>query len=255
MKLRAIFLLMIIFVLSGNVVASASSDIGYKLYSDKVRTVRITSVEQEGTHINYQRSATGFLLTNGYIVTAKHVTDTYYDDGGKMSYEILFAFKDKSVDATLAAIDAYNDIAILKVDESDVPEGFDKFAFNESDFIDASYNDKYSTVGHPQKPDKDGDIMSYRWERVTGSVVATGRPTLVGHRNYLRTYNNTFTLSTATYPGQSGSAVIREDGKLLGIIIASNPEQTQGYAQRASDIMGLIETSNLKSVIFTERGL
>jgi len=137
-------------------------------------------------------SGTGFFITtDGYILTCLHVVD------GAARIEIYVG--DKMYPASLIRSDSTNDLAILKVNGS-----FQALAF--SPHRSAKMGQDVFTVGYPN-PGLQGISAKY-----TKGTISS----LTGFQDDLRLYQ----ISVPVQPGNSGGALLDENGNILGVVIA-----------------------------------
>lgn len=161
-------------------------------------------------------SGTGFAISkNGYVVTNLHVVD---------GFTKIFTFTEDGVghQCELAATDEVNDLAILKITESD-------FSFNGK----LPYSIKKSNLN-----------LAHR-------IYSLGYPKneIVYNEGYISSITgfegdtNKFQLELPSSPGVSGAPIIDETGNILGII-SGKQSQTEGvtYAIRTKALLNLVKT-------------
>jgi TPR repeat protein len=137
-------------------------------------------------------SGTGFFITrDGYILTCLHVVQ----DAARIEIYV----GDKTYPASLVRSDPNNDLAILKVNGS-----FPAVAF--SPHRSAKIGEDVFTFGYPN-PGLQGVSAKY-----TKGTISS----LTGFQDDLRLYQ----ISVPVQPGNSGGALLDENGNILGVVIA-----------------------------------
>jgi len=173
--------------------------IKYKVY-DKFDTYKIdnsskSQVEQpsiSNTEKRINGSGTGFIITkDGYIVTCHHVI--------KDANEIKIIIGGSEYPAKLVRDDPNNDLALLKINGS-----FPAIAFSPN--RSAKMGQEVFTIGYPN-PSLQG---------VNAKITKGTINSLTGFQDDLRLYQ----VSVPVQPGNSGGALLNENGNILGIIVA-----------------------------------
>ena len=137
-------------------------------------------------------SGTGFIITrDGYILTCHHVI--------KDVNEIKIAVEGNTYPAKLVRDDPNNDLALLKINGS-----FSAIAFSSN--RSAKMGQEVFTVGYPN-PSLQGVNA-----KITKGIVNS----LTGFQDDLRLYQ----ISVPVQPGNSGGALVDENGNVLGVIVA-----------------------------------
>ena len=153
----------------------------------KPAVVTIVVSENEG---EYTGQGTGFIITeNGILVTNHHVVKQI-----KAAKAVLSDGRVLSIEAIIAS-DASRDLALLKLPESRYP--FLRLA----DKDEAEVGDKIAVMGSPQ-----GLRNTYS----TG-IISAERPGGAGGVDRLQ-------ISAPVSPGSSGSPVVNEEAKVVGIV-------------------------------------
>ena len=130
--------------------------------------------------------------SDGYIVTNNHVVD-----GAK---ELTVALADgRTLKAELVGTDPYTDLAVIKVDATDLPTA----EFGDSD--DIMVGEPAIAIGNPMGLEFQGSVTA-------GVISALNRTLNIGE-------NRVKLLQTdaAINPGNSGGALVNADGKVIGI--------------------------------------
>lgn len=154
-------------------------------------------------------SGSGVIISeNGYIVTNNHVIAN--------ASEIEVTLNDKRVyKANLVGADPSTDVAVLKIDEKELPF----LAYGNSDEV--KVGEWALAVGNPFN----------LYSTVTAGIIsAKGRNNILNGNN--RLIESFIQTDAAVNPGNSGGALVNTLGELIGIntAIASNNGTYQGYA-------------------------
>lgn len=165
-------------------------------------------VSLESTYANIfgQRSAsavagTGFVITaDGYILTNYHVIESAQESG----YKVSVLFKDKSsYEAKIVGFDEDNDVAVLKIDASDLTP----VSIGNSD--DIAVGDSVFAIGNP--------LGELDFSMTSGRVSALDRSITTDHSS---APINMFQFDAAINSGNSGGPVYNESGEVIGIATA-----------------------------------
>lgn len=165
-------------------------------------------VSLESTYANTfgQRSAsavagTGFVITaDGYILTNYHVIESAQESG----YKVSVLFKDKSsYEAKIVGFDEDNDVAVLKIDASDLTPA----TIGNSD--DIAVGDSVFAIGNP--------LGELDFSMTSGRVSALDRSITTDHSS---APINMFQFDAAINSGNSGGPVYNESGEVIGIATA-----------------------------------
>ena len=165
-----------------------------------------------GQQVQNAASGSGFVITeDGYIVTNYHVIEE--------ADSIKVAFMDgKSYDATLVGGDEENDIAVLKIDATDLPT---VVIGSSSSLV---VGDQVFAIGNP--------LGELTFSLTGGYVSALNRSVTMsdGRRmNYVQT-------DTAINSGNSGGALIDIYGQVVGIVSA---KLSSGSSSSSATVEGL----------------
>jgi putative serine protease PepD len=169
----------------------------------------VSQTDMFGTVTEGQAAGTGFVLTaDGYIVTNNHVIDGAPD--------ITVDFSDGSeVSAEVVAADPNSDLAVLKVDRSDLTP----LPLGSSD--DLQVGEQVVAIGNALDLSGEPTVT-------TGIVSATGR--YLTEPNGARLVNLIQT-DTAINPGNSGGPLLNMNGEVVGINTAvAGRAQNVGFA-------------------------
>lgn len=157
----------------------------------------------------YKASGSGVIISSdGYIVTNNHVV--------QQADKITIVLNDKrSYQAKIAGLDANTDLALLKIDDSELPY----LTFGNSDSL--KVGEWVLAVGNP---------FNLTSTVTAGIVSAKARNiNILGGNTAIESFIQT---DAAVNPGNSGGALVNIDGKLVGInaAIASRTGYYQGYS-------------------------
>lgn len=164
------------------------------------------SLESTRANIFGQQSAsavagTGFIITSdGYIMTNYHVIES----AQKSEHKIQVLFKDKSsFEAKIVGFDEDNDVAVLKIDASDLRP----VSIGNSD--DIAVGDSVFAIGNP--------LGELDFSMTSGRVSALDRSITIERNG---TAINMFQFDAAINSGNSGGPVYNESGEVIGIATA-----------------------------------
>lgn len=156
-------------------------------------------------------SGSGVIIsTDGYIVTNNHVIENAVEDGIKIT---LFDKKDYT--AKLIGADPLTDLAVLKIDATDLP------AVHFADINKVKIGEMVIAVGNP---------LGLNSTVTSGIVSAIGRGKL-GLNSSSYSVENYIQTDAAINPGNSGGGLFNMNGSLIGIntAIASGTGSYIGY--------------------------
>jgi S1-C subfamily serine protease len=190
------------------VAASVSSVSGCSSENDRVPIVRLVQVTVSGC--TSQEVATGFIARPGVVVTAAHALRdvTVVQVDGKP--------------ATVMSVDDRMDAALLRIDDS--PQRFVEFA------------DPVASV----------NVDVLRWQRNrtqrVGATITTVAPIEYSDLRLKTTsLRQGFLLDQESRAGDSGSPVLDDTGRVIGMLFASRSDgQVQGFAVAATELQALL---------------
>jgi S1-C subfamily serine protease len=174
-----------------------------------------------------QGFGSGFIVSeDGYIVTNQHVID------GADQIEVSINGLEDSVLAEVAWSDFSLDLAILKVDSSEIEQNLTPLEMGDSDQIRPG--DWAIAIGNP---------LGFEHTVTVGVISALGRPIQIPTDDrQVRTYQNLIQLDAAINPGNSGGPLLNNDGKVIGINTAvSAVGQGIGFAIPVNEIKGIVD--------------
>ena len=177
-------------------------------------------------------SGTGFALSNGYLVTNYHVIE------GARSITIkgIKGVFHTAYNAEVVAIDKYNDLALLKINDSRFP-GFGtipyKIKTNTSDV-----GEEIFVLGYPLTSSMGDEI------KLTTGVISSK----TGFQGDVSLYQ----ISAPVQPGNSGGPLFDSKGNIIGVVSSKHTgAENVGYAIKASYLKNLVESSASSSIIPT----
>lgn len=208
----------------GNKLSTASAVTANEIYNLGCKQTVGISLESSSANIFGQQTAsavagTGFIITSdGYVMTNYHVVES----AQKSSYKIKVLFKDgSSFEAKLAGFDEDNDVAVLKIDASELTPA----TLGNSDNI--AVGDSVYAIGNP--------LGELDFSMTTGRVSALDR-SITTDRNSAAI--NMFQFDAAINSGNSGGPVYNESGEVIGIAtakIGSSGVEGLGFAIPIND--------------------
>lgn len=188
----------------------------YKKVSPSVVTI-YSNVGPEMLYDENVAASTGsgvVFREDGYIITNFHVIS---DDNLDLISSLEVAFRDgKTFVAKIMGTDPLNDIAVLKIEESDLPT-------SQLGTVDTvKVGDPVFVIG---SPGAGGDLML---ATLTTGIVSAKDRTFPG---LIRLQPNLIQIDVAINPGNSGGPVYDMDGEVIGIATLRDPEtQNIGFA-------------------------
>ncbi len=145
--------------------------------------------------------------SDGYIITNDHVVS----QNGRPSDDIEVTFATgETVPATIVGRDSYTDIAVIKVDKTELPAA----TFGRTE--DIRIGEYAIAIGSP---------MDYQNSVTLGIVSGLGR-TIEGSGS--SSLVDLVQVDAAISPGNSGGAVLDASGRVMGIAVAYLPPQQTG---------------------------
>lgn len=165
-------------------------------------------------------TGTGFIIqADGYILTNQHVVD------GAQSISVKVQGNDTPYTAKVVGADHDLDLAVLKIDASDLPT----LAMGDSDIMRSG--DPVIAIGNP---------LGLDHTVTTGVISAKGRPITIEDRNY----RNLIQTDAAINSGNSGGPLINMAGQAIAINTAvSTSGQGIGFAipiNTAKEVINLL---------------
>lgn len=214
---------------SGEISSQSGAELPGLVYAQNVQAVVAISNQSLTTNIYGQVSETassgsGFIISkDGYVVSNYHVV------AGATKLSVIMA-DSKSYDAELVGYDATNDLAVLKIDATELP----CVKLGSSDAL--AVGDKVAAIGNPL-----GELTS---TLTVGYVSAKDRMV-----NTDGTYLNMLQTDAAINSGNSGGPLFNMQGEVVGITTAKYSGTSGsgatiegiGFAIPIDDVVGMIE--------------
>jgi hypothetical protein len=176
-------------------------------------------------------SGTGFAITsNGYIATNYHVVE----DANSISIKGIRGNFDKSYNAEIVLEDVKNDIAILKIKDTNfISLGKIPYIITSSQL---EVGNNVSALGYPLRATM-GDEVKY-----TNGVISSKS----GYQGDLTMYQT----SVPVQPGNSGGPLISPKGNIIGIMSAKHEQaENVSYALKTAYLLNLIENLSPKPLL------
>ena len=175
-------------------------------------------------------SGSGFALNNGYLVTNYHVVE----DAGRIVVKGIKGDFSNTFNADVVATDKYNDLALLKINDSRFT-GFGTIPYkvktNTSDV-----GEEIFVLGYPLTSTMGDEI------KLTTGVISSK----TGFQGDVSLYQ----ISAPVQPGNSGGPLFDSKGNLIGIVNSKHTgAESVGYAIKASYLSILVESSVSSSIL------
>ena len=174
-------------------------------------------------------TGTGFALANNYLVTNFHVVE----DAKSISVQGINGNFNNKFGATIVATDKINDLAILKINGSNIS--------NSS--IPYSVKTTTSEVG------EDVFVLGYPLTSTMGDEIklTTG---VISSKSGFQGDVSLYQLSAPIQPGNSGGPLFDTKGNIIGIVSAKHKgAENVGYAIKASYLKNLMESTIPKNIL------
>lgn len=177
-------------------------------------------------------SGSGFALKDGYIVTNYHVienAESIWIHGIKGDFPTKY-------NAKVVATDKFNDIALLKVSDSNFT-GFGTIPYNVKTSVSDVGEDIF-VLGYP--------LISTMGEEIK---LTTG---VISSRTGFQGDVSLYQISAPIQPGNSGGPLFDYKGNLVGIVSSKHTgAENVGYAIKTSYLRNLIESTVSKDILPT----
>lgn len=188
-----------------------------------------------GRSENIERNiGSGFIITDqGLIITNKHVVSDQ-----EATYQVLTNDK-KKFDVQKIYRDPLNDLAILKVDASNLP------ALPLGDSEKLKLGQTAIAIGTP--------LGEFTNTVTTGIVSGLGRGITAGspYEGFVEKLDNVIQTDAAISPGNSGGPLLNSAGQVIGVNTAVSAEgQNIGFAIPVNIVKDLINTFNRNGGVF-----
>ena len=173
-----------------------------------------------------QGFGSGFIVSeDGYIVTNQHVIE------GADEIEVSINGREDPVTAEVAWSDFSLDLAVLKIDTSQLEKNLTPLEMGDSEKIRPG--DWAIAIGNP---------LGFEHTVTVGVISALGRPIQIPTNDrQVRTYQNLIQLDAAINPGNSGGPLLNNQGEVIGINTAvSRAGQGIGFAIPVNEIKDIV---------------
>jgi S1-C subfamily serine protease len=171
-------------------------------------------------------TGSGFVLdTAGHIVTNEHVVE------GFDTFSVRVGASQREIKATLAGKDPSSDLAVLKIDPSQVSGGLKPLTLGDSNTLQPG--DQTIAIGSP---------FGLEGTVTTGIVSALGR-TITAPNGF--PIANAVQTDAAINPGNSGGPLLDGNGRVIGI----NSQIKTGTSDSNSGVGFAIPVSSVKAVV------
>ena len=173
---------------------------------------RASVVKIEGEACNRVQDGSGWVVAPGQVVTNAHVV------AGERSTSVV-TVAGARIPARVVAFDPRRDLAVLQADQLDA---------RPLPITSAAVGDTGAVYGFPG-----GGALRPAPYRVAQQITAVGRD-LYGRGGVRR---DVFLLSAALQPGDSGSALVNQQGRVVGVAFAIDPsDSNSAYAVTANEV-------------------
>lgn len=188
----------------------------------------IPQQRQNGTKQIRVGAGTGFFVSaDGYIVTNRHVVDD--EDAEYTVYLNDEVHRGEKVRAQVLARDPNKDLAILKVDKTDLPY----LEFGDSDTLQVGQTS--ITIGYALG-EFDNTVSKGVVSGLSRTITAGSR--FGGRSEELR---NLIQSDAAINPGNSGGPMLDIFGKVIGVNVAMATAENIGFAIPANEVRAIFE--------------
>jgi len=200
----------------------------------------IVGIQVDYTYYNYwfgsyQSSGSGsgiIIRSDGYILTNNHVIESAIESGNRLSdgasiKVILPNRQDEQFEATIIGRDERTDIAVLKIDLSDIP------AVEIGDSDSLKVGELAVAIGNPAGLEFMGSVTS-------GIISGLNRKIQISETQSLKVIQT----DAAINPGNSGGALVNSKGQVIGVNtvkISSTGYEGLGFAIPINDAMHIAE--------------
>ncbi|MBU0707184.1 trypsin-like peptidase domain-containing protein [Patescibacteria group bacterium] len=209
----------------GSIIVKQNLDELYDLSSPSIYDRLFGYPSSESLGEQEVSAGTGFIVSSdGYILTNKHVIDVSEAEYTFITNEGL------QYDAQLIDVDPFNDVAVMKIDATDLP------------YVELGDSDSIK-IG--QTVIAIGNTLSEYPNTVTKGVVSgIGRTITAGNgRGQSETIEEVIQTDAAINPGNSGGPLVNLSGQVVGINTAVNQSgQSIGFALSINFVRPVIES-------------
>ena len=174
-------------------------------------------------------TGTGFALANNHLVTNYHVVE----DAKSISILGVNGDFNTQYKASIIASDKINDLAILKVNDVNIPAASIPYAVKTTI---SDVGEEIFVLGYPLTSTMGDEI------KLTTGVVSSK----TGYRGDVALYQ----ISAPVQPGNSGGPLFDSKGNVIGIVSAKHKDaENVGYAVKSSYLRNLMESSLSSNIL------
>jgi len=187
-------------------------------------TIRIPGLKEKGTKKEEVGGGSGFLVSpDGYIITNKHVVSS------EDAEYTVFTNDGKDFKAKVIAKDPLNDIALIKIDENNLPY----LAFGNSDQL--MVGQSVIAIGNP--------LMEFSNSVSVGVVSGLSRSIIAGSpMGQSEQIEDVIQTDAAINPGNSGGPLLDLNGNVIGVNVAVASAENIGFALPANSVKNVIDS-------------
>ena len=164
--------------------------------------VRLSTVKVIGEACSRIQEGSGFVAGQNVVVTNAHVV------AGEAKTQVIREPDKKRLTATVVSFDAARDLAVLVVEGLNVP------ALSRAT---AAVGDTGAVFGHPGGQEQ----IRAAPARISSQVTAQGKDIYDGGDSR----RAVFILASTLHPGDSGGALVNQDGRVVGVAFAIAPDR------------------------------
>lgn len=198
---------------------------GWGGFFDEFFNFSVPEVRQNGTERREVGGGSGFIISaDGYIVTNRHVVD---DD--EAAYAV-FLNDGTKYDATVIARDTFLDIAVVKIEGTDLPH----IAFGDSDTLEPGAT--VIAIGNA--------LAEFRNTVSVGVVSGLARSiTASDNRGQIEDLDQLIQTDAAINQGNSGGPLLNLKGEVIGVNVAvAAAGQNIGFALSSNSVRSIIDS-------------
>jgi len=199
---------------------------------------QIPSQVQNGTEETQIGAGSGFIVSaDGYIITNKHVVE---EEDAKYTVILKDAgHLDEKIEATVIARDPNNDIAILKIDKTDLPF----LTLGNSDNLNVGQTTV--AIGYALG-EFDNTVSKGIISGLSRSIYASGSS------SGTESLENLIQTDAAVNPGNSGGPLLDIEGNVIGVNVAMADAQSIGFAIPIGEVIPAYEEAKASGTIKKE---
>jgi S1-C subfamily serine protease len=190
------------------------------LAPEVLASVTAATVKVMGEACHRVQEGSGFVISEGIIVTNAHVV------AGEDDVTVIRP-DGKRLGATVTVFDPKRDLAVLRVEKLGMPS---------LGRANAEPGDTGAVLGHPGGQ----EVVRAAPSRISDEVTADGQDIYGAD-----TQRQVFILAANLRPGDSGGALVNQEGKVVGVAFAIAPDRPgTAYALTGAELDGVVQTYN-----------